>query len=167
MTAMGPLFDFYHDHPGVSPRDALAGVVVETNRRQQQMNQMAAMTNGQIQHGQRPGMNGPNQFQSPAMAHLGAPQMQGSPHLGGPVHTPSPAQNLNSGGIAMVHQMSQQGSNLSGSQGPSTNTSPNVTNKRRRASQIKMEEEGSSQDVNGSKVKPSPKLTGGGKRQKA
>ena len=162
MTAMGPLFEHYHSNPGISPRDALAGVVSENGKRTVQMNnQMAMMANG----GMRPGMNGPNQFQSPAMAHLGAPQMQGSPHLGGPVHTPSPAQN-HVGGVSMVHQMSQGGSNLSGSQGPSTNTSPNVSNKRRRASQIKMEDENSSQDVNGSnKVKPSPKI--GGKRQKA
>ena len=114
--------------------------------------------------GQRtPGMNGPNQFASPAMNHLGLPQ-QGSPHIGGPAHTPSPA-HMNQGGIAMVHQMSQGNSNLSGSQGPSTNTSPNVTTKRRRASQVKLEDDNASQEVNGAnKVRPSPRI--GGKRQK-
>ncbi len=61
----------------------------------------------------------------------------------------------------MVHQMSAQGSNLSGSQGPSTNTSPNVSQKRRRASAIKEEE--AAQAAGGDKTKPSPRV---GKRQK-
>jgi hypothetical protein len=61
--------------------------------------------------------------------------------------------------------MSQGNSNLSGSQGPSTNTSPNVTNKRRRASQVKLEEENVSQEMNGSKkAQSTPRI--GGKRQK-
>jgi hypothetical protein len=67
------------------------------------------------------------------------------------------------GATPMQLQASQQGSTGSG---VSTNTSPNTTNKRRRAS-VKEE----SGDVNGSatggagKVKPSPRI--GGKRQKA
>lgn len=66
----------------------------------------------------------------------------------------------------MMHQMSAQGSNLSGSQGPSTNTSPNVSNKRRRASVVKLEDENAQGEPNGAnKVKASPKV--GGKRQKA
>ena len=84
--------------------------------------------------------------------------------MGGPNHTPSPAQNPAMGGVAMIHQMSAQGSNLSGSQGPSTNTSPNVSNKRRRASAVKLEEEGGGEQTGANKVKPSPKI--GGKRQK-
>lgn len=166
MTNMGPLFEYYHNNNGISPREALAGVVAENSKRQAQMsNQMALAMNGQIHPGQRPpGMNGPNQFQSPGLAHLGPPQVQGSPHLGGPVHTPSPAQN-HVGGVAMMHQMSQQGSNLSGSQGPSTNTSPNVSHKRRRASQIKTEDDSGSQEANGAnKMKPSPQISK--KRQK-
>ena len=77
----------------------------------------------------------------------------------------------------MVAQQSQQGTNTSvgtGSQGTSANTSPNVTNKRRRASGVKQEGQddgggGGVMDVNGTgpKVKPSPRIGGGPKRQKA
>ena len=166
MTSMTPLIEYSHSHTGVAPREAMMRINQENaqniaNVNQARLhNQMARQANGQINF--PPSMNGPNQFASPAMAHLGLPQ-QGSPHLGGPVHTPSPAQN-NVGGVAMMHQMSAQGSNLSGSQGPSTNTSPNVSNKRRRASQIKLEEENASQGSdNQGKVKPSPRIP---KRQK-
>lgn len=122
----------------------------------------------QMPAGQRtPGMNGPNAFNSPAMAHLGLPQ-QGSPHVGG-THTPSPHQAHMAGPVAMTHQQSQQGSNLSGSHGASANTSPNVAGKKRRASAVKVEgEEAGNAEVNGvggaHKVKPSPRI--GGKRQK-
>ena len=173
MTAMGPLFEYYQSHPGVSPREALNHMAADNGRRLMQMqmqNPAAMMMNGQMhpQGIRTPNMSGPNQFNSPGMAHLGLPNAQGgSPHIGGPVHTPSPAQH-HVGGTAMMHQMSQQGSNLSGSQGPSTNTSPNVSNKRRRASQIKLEEEnsqgGGGGDANTNRVKPSPKMAG--KRQK-
>lgn len=158
---MGPLMEFSQKNPELRPQDAMHRMVTETAQNMR-MNQMAANANGmQVNPGQRtPGLNGPNQFASPAMNHLGLPQ-QGSPHI----NTPSPAHLNNQGGIAMVHQMSQGNSNLSGSQGPSTNTSPNVTQKRRRASQVKLEEENASQEVNGTnKVKPSPRM--GGKRQK-
>ena len=54
--------------------------------------------------------------------------------------------------------------NAGGSSGASANTSPNVTNKRRRASQVKMEHESeTSSDANGPKVKQSPRV---GKRPK-
>lgn len=172
---MGPIMEYFHNHPGVSPKESLFRVTQDSaqsmaninNARLQ--NQMAARANGQVAFPDQmnPGMNGPvpNQFNSPAMGHLGIPQAQGSPLMGGPTHTPSPAQNPAAGGVAMIHQMSAQGSNLSGSQGPSTNTSPNVSNKRRRASAVKLEEEGGAGESNGAnKVKPSPKI--GGKRQK-
>jgi hypothetical protein len=142
-------------------------MVKENAMRASQMNsQIASMAQGNLNApmqmaGQRtPGLNGPNQFASPALAHLGLPTGQGSPHLG------SPAQNHLAGPVAMVHQQSQQGSNLSGSQVTSANTSPNVTNKRRRASVVKTEDDGGP-EVNGTgsnKVRPSPKV--GGKRQK-
>jgi hypothetical protein len=167
MNHMAPLIEYHHSHAGVAPREAMMRIMQEhqqhlaaaNNNRMQ--NQVARAANGQVQFPQA--MNGPNQFASPAMAHLGLPQAQGSPHIGGSVHTPSPAQNA-AGGVSMMHQISAQGSNLSGSQGPSTNTSPNVSQKRRRASQIKLEEENASQDSNNAgKVKPSPRMT---KRQK-
>jgi hypothetical protein len=163
MSLMTPLFEYFQTHPGIGPRDALNQLVQENNRRHQ--NLFAHNINGGMPPQRNPGLNGPHHFASPALAHLGLPQGQGSPHIGGPVHTPSPAHN-HVGGVTMMHQMSQQGSNLSGSQGPSTNTSPNVSTKRRRPSAIKLEEDNSSQDVNGAgpKVKPSPQI--GGKRQK-
>lgn len=173
MTAMGPIMEYFHTHPGVSPKDALYGVTTENNQAMANatnarlQNQMAARANGQVgfPNPMNPGMNGPgpNQFNSPAMGHLGIPQAQGSPLMGGANHTPSPAQNPAVGGVAMIHQMSAQGSNLSGSQGPSTNTSPNVSNKRRRASAVKLEEEGAGESNGAKQVKPSPKI---GKRQK-
>lgn len=164
--------EYYHTHPGISPKDSLLRVTQENSQNMAQvntsrLNQMARAANGQIGFANQmnPGMNGPNMMNSPAMGHLNVPQAQGSPMMGGPVHTPSPAQNPAAGGVAMMHQMSAQGSNLSGSQNPSTNTSPQVSNKRRRASVVKMEEENAQGDQNGAgKVKPSPKI--GGKRQK-
>ncbi|OCT44219.1 hypothetical protein CLCR_00584 [Cladophialophora carrionii] len=172
MTAMGPLMEYYHQHPGISPKDSLLRVTQENAQNMAQannarLNQMARAANGQIAfpNQMNPGMNGPNMMNSPAMGHLNVPQAQGSPMMGGPVHTPSPAQNPSVGGVAMMHQMSAQGSNLSGSQGPSTNTSPNVSNKRRRASVVKLEDENAQGESNGAnKVKASPKV--GGKRQK-
>lgn len=172
---MTPLMEYYwHNGGNSSPFETLQRMNQESaqnmaNARMQ--NQVARQANGQVPFPNQGAMNGPNQFASPGMAHLGLPQSQGSPHLGGPVHTPSPAQNAQ-GGVPMMHQMSAQGSNLSGSQGPSTNTSPNVSNKRRRPSTVKAEDGGDSsnagnanQDGNQNKVKPSPRI--GGKRQKA
>ena len=173
MTAMGPLMEYYHYHPGITPKDSLMRVTQENAQNMAQannnrLNQMARAANGQIgfPNQMNPGINGPNMMHSPAMNHLNVPQSQGSPNMmGGPVHTPSPAHNPAMGGIPMMNQMSAQGSNLSGSQGPSTNTSPNVSNKRRRASVVKLEEENPQGDQNGgNKVKASPKA--GAKRQK-
>jgi hypothetical protein len=169
---MQPLMEYYQTHSNLAPRDALNQLNTEHQQNFASLNharlqnQMARNANGQVQfpNNMNPNMNGPNQFASPAMGHLGLPQGQGSPHIGGPVHTPSPAQQ-GQGGVAMMHQMSAPGSNLSGSQGASTNTSPNVSNKRRRPSAIKLEEENASQDGNNKTVKPSPRI--GGKRQKA
>ncbi|KAG9793358.1 Transcriptional activator ptaB [Exophiala dermatitidis] len=178
MTAMGPLMEYFHTHPGIGIKDTLFRVTQENAQAMAQannvrmQNQIARAANAQVSYANamNPGMNGPTMMNSPGMGHLGVPQAQGSPLMGGgggPVHTPSPAQNQNpsAGGVAMMHQMSAQGSNLSGSQGPSTNTSPNVSNKRRRASAVKLEEENPGGDSGGAnKVKPSPKI--GGKRQK-
>jgi hypothetical protein len=164
---MQPLMEHFHAHPGSTPLESLNRINHENSQQMAnvRMNQMARQANGQAPFPGQVGMNGPNQFASPGMAHLGLPQNQGSPHIGGPVHTPSPAQNAQ-GGVAMMHQMSQPGSNLSGSQGASTNTSPNVSNKRRRPSTVKVEDDNASanQDGNQNKVKPSPRI--GGKRQK-
>ncbi|CBF69825.1 LIM domain-binding protein [Aspergillus nidulans FGSC A4] len=110
-----------------------------------------------------PSMGGPNQFASPGMAHLNLPVgAQGSPHLPGSAH-PSPGQSNLSGppAIGPQGQMPQQVGSAS--------ASPNVSNKRRRASTVKMEGEEAGGEVNGAasggaKVKASPRV--GGKRQK-
>ncbi|KAI9754615.1 MAG: hypothetical protein M1815_005497 [Lichina confinis] len=71
---------------------------------------------------------------SPSQAHLALP---GSPHT---MSHPSPGQNgvnaMQAPGLVAQH--SQQGTNSS-SQGTSANTSPNASNKRRRASGVKVE----------------------------
>lgn len=158
MTTMGPLMEYYCRDQSSTPRDALNRFNAENAQMQanriQNMNSFA--TNGQVPGQNQRMMQAPNQFQSPAFAHLNLPQNQQSPHMN---HTPSPGHGQ--GGVQMVHQMSAQGSNMSGSQGASTNTSPNVSNKRRRASQIKEEE--AAQAPGGDKTKPSPRV---GKRQK-
>ena len=165
---MEPLFCYSQTHDDLTPEQALNNLVQETARSTAAVAASLAATTpgGPMMGGQRtPGLNGPNQFGSPAIANLGLP-VQGSPRIGGPTHSPSPAHMHMPGPVAMVHQHSQQGSNLSGSQGASANTSPNVTHKRRRPSGIKTEEEGGG-EVNGStgkQVKPSPRI--GGKRQK-
>lgn len=163
---MQTLFQYSLQHPHLSPPDALHQLVTTFPQQNQ------ALGINPMPPGQRtPGINGANQFASPAVGHLGIPGVQGSPHIGGPTHTPSPAQNPVAGPVAMAAQQSQQGTNTSGSQGTSANTSPNVTNKRRRASTVKTEgDDNSSMDVNGAtqgnanKVKASPRV--GGKRQK-
>jgi hypothetical protein len=109
------------------------------------------------------GAGGPNpsagqgQFMSPHIANLGLPNgLTGSPHLM-QTHTPSPASH------PLVAQHSQQGTNSSAA---SANTSPNV-NKRRRPSTVKVEGDEAGGELNGAqKVKPSPRLGGGNKRQK-
>lgn len=158
--------EYSNNHPGVGPREALRRINNENQHMQMQMARMqnanAMAANGQVAFANQRamGMQLPNQLQSPALQHLGLPPSQGSPHMGGPNHTPSPAHNP-VGGMPMVHQMSAQGSNLSGSQGPSTNTSPNVPTKKRRQS-VKMED-GAPGDPGSNIVKPSPQM---GKRRK-
>ncbi|PGH12829.1 hypothetical protein AJ79_04053 [Helicocarpus griseus UAMH5409] len=171
MSYMQMLFQHSIQNPHLSPPEALRSLV-------NTFSQPPGVPFGQVPPGvqqgpgqRTPSLNGPPQFSSPGVPHLGLPAAQGSPHLGGPTHTPSPAQNNMAGPVAMVAQQSQQGTNTSGSQGTSANTSPNVSNKRRRTSTVKIEGEdgGGPAEVNGngpntSKVKASPRV--GGKRQK-
>ncbi|KAI1078606.1 LIM-domain binding protein-domain-containing protein [Whalleya microplaca] len=129
MGQMSPLFQFHHEHPDLSPYSALDQYV---NSHITNVSQQPVM-NGQ------PQANGPtnprtpsfSQFPmgaSPAAQHL---QLPNSPHMG------SPAQgHMQAPGMQM--QPSQQGTSSSG---PSANTSP-ASNKRRRPSTVKTEEEG-------------------------
>ncbi|GKT57509.1 topoisomerase II-associated protein PAT1 [Colletotrichum tofieldiae] len=122
---MNPLFAFYHTHPNLGPYAALEQYVGQINAAPQNLN-------GQpMPQGPRTPSFG--QFPmgaSPAQPHM---QLPGSPHVQG-----SPAQgHMQAPGMQM--QQSQQGTSSSG---PSANTSP-ASNKRRRPSGVKMEEDGS------------------------
>ncbi|KAI6783669.1 Adhesion defective protein-like protein [Emericellopsis cladophorae] len=124
MGQMNPLFSYYHANPGMGPYAALEQYVA-TNIVSQ------GGPNGQ------PGLQNPrtpsfNQFQmgaSPAVANANLP---GSPHMG----SPAPGQMQ---APPMQMQQSQQGTSSSG---PSANTSP-ASNKRRRPSGVKVEDDGS------------------------
>ena len=146
---MDPLFGFFHSHPGLAPYSALHQYVSQISNQPQNINgqmipQVAPRTPS---FGQYP-MNA-----SPAAAHLTLP---GSPHVVG-----SPAQShMQAPGMQL--QKSQQGTN---STGPSANTSP-ASNKRRRPSTVKVEEDGSGAPtpggphINGTKSKPpTPRIT--------
>ena len=186
-SQMEGLFQFSQLNPQFSASDALRQLVISYQHsppNQVNVNpglqQQGLNPHIQLPHGQRtPSFNGPNQFSSPAPgAHLSLPMnntaspatINMSPamqnhvlqnHLG--QQPPTSA--------AMAAQQSQQGTNTSGgtgSQGTSANASPNVTNKRRRQSGVKIESEDTSggPEINGTapKVKQSPRV--GGKRQK-
>jgi hypothetical protein len=140
---MSPLFGYSHQNPTLTPYAALDQYVAS----------VAANGANPAAPGAGPRTPGMGNFPmgtSPAQAHLNLPD--GSPHMSG-----SPAQ-----APGMQLQQSQHGTSSSG---PSANTSPNASNKRRRPSAVKEESEA---QVNGTQsktaVKPSPRI--GGKRQK-
>lgn len=141
---MNPLFNYSHSNATLTPYAALDSYVASVAQNGINPNQ------GQIPSGPRtPGMSNFPIGVSPAAAHLQLPD--GSPHISSPAQAPG-----------MQLQQSQHGTSSSG---PSANTSPNASNKRRRPSTVKNEEEN---QVNGTQpnkagVKPSPRI---GKRQK-
>lgn len=167
ISHMQMLFNFSQQNPNLSPPEALRNLV-NTLHTHGPTAQFATPMNPGMQGMQGmqpvpnprgPNMNGPSQFASPAMAHLGLPGSQGSPHMTGSAHA-SPAQSQIAGAPGMPVQPSPVG----------VNNSPNVGgNKRRRASTVKMESEDGSGEVNGTggqgsaKVKASPRVP---KRQK-
>ena len=139
---MNPLLSYSHQNPTLSPYDALNSYVAQVTAN-------GANAGQQNPSGPRtPGMTNLPNGASPAAAHLQLPE--GSPHMGG-----SPAQ-----APGMQLQQSQHGTTSSG---PSANTSPNASNKRRRPSTVKAEEEGQVNGTGKNNVKPSPRIT---KRQK-
>ncbi|KAI1770573.1 hypothetical protein F4818DRAFT_260424 [Hypoxylon cercidicola] len=123
---MNPLFHFYHTHSGLSPYGALEQYVNQNITNPQQ-----AVVNGQQANGppnpRTPSFGQYHMGASPAATHL---QLPNSPHLGSPAqgHMQAPGMQL---------QQSQQGTS---SGVPSANTSP-ASNKRRRASTVKAEED--------------------------
>ena len=184
---MDHLFQYSHQNPHLPASDALrqlAGTYQNSQPNQVTFNpaiqQHALNPSLQPSSGQRtPSFMGPNHFSSPATAHLNLPvnttsaspaTLNMSPAMQNHVIQNHLQQQLPTS-VGMVAQQSQQGTNTSagtGSQGTSANTSPMVTNKRRR-SQVKVEgDDGGGTDINGTglKVKPSPRIGGGGKRQK-
>lgn len=142
MGQMNPLFNYSHQNSGLAPYSALESYVNNITANSAQMG-------GMMPGPRTPSMGQFGLGQSPAAGQMNLSDgMMGSPAQG---HIQSPA---------MALQQSQQGTSSSG---PSANTSPNQSNKRRRPSGVKTE------DVDGgggSKLtKPSPRI--GGKRQKA
>lgn len=139
---MNPLFGYSHQHLALAPYAALDQYVTTVAAN-------SGMNPGGQQNPSGPRTPGLANFAmgaSPAAAHLALPD--GSPHIGG-----SPAQ-----APGMQLQQSQQGSS-----GPSANTSPNASNKRRRPSAVKEEAESQPNGTAKPGVKPSPRIT---KRQK-
>lgn len=189
---MQSLFLYSQQNPQLSPSDALIQLVASFQSGSQQqanLNMQQHPLNQALQPapGQRtPGLNGPmaSHFASPAAAHLNLPNntASGSPatlhnmspamqnHSLIPNHNPVPGPPQAPTSVGMMAQPSHQGTTTSAgtaSQGTSANTSPNVTNKRRRGTSVKVEgDEGGGPEVNGivPKVKASPRV--GGKRQK-
>lgn len=170
ISQMQMLFQFSQQNPHLSAPEALRNLVNTLQMQTPNPGYMQAPMNPAMQPGQTPrgpNLNGPNQFASPGMAHLGLPGAQGSPHLSGSAH-PSPAQSHLSGPPGMVPQGQGQPNVGQGS----ASASPNVSHKRRRASTVKMENDdaGGAPEVNGTAVpgpktvKASPRV--GGKRQK-
>ncbi|KAL2872779.1 LIM domain-binding protein [Aspergillus lucknowensis] len=170
ISQMQLLFQYSHQHPNLTPSESLRSLVGNIHSQNQNPMLMQGAMNPALQQGpnaRAPSIGGPNQFASPAMAHLALPGgVQGSPHLTGSAH-PSPAQS----NLPGPPGMGPQGQIPQGvAQVGSASASPNVSNKRRRASTVKMEGEDGGPEVNGTaapgpaKVKASPRV--GGKRQK-
>ncbi|RAK85870.1 hypothetical protein BO79DRAFT_41398 [Aspergillus costaricaensis CBS 115574] len=168
ISHMQVLFQFSQQNPHLTPSEALRTLVNTMQAPPPNAAYTQGPMNPALQQGQprAPSMSMPNQFASPAMTHLGLPGAQGSPHLTGSAH-PSPAQSHLAGPPGMVPQGQVQG-NMA--QGTSASASPNVGNKRRRASTVKMENDDNGGEVNGTagqaapKVKASPRV--GAKKQK-
>ncbi|KAL8882900.1 MAG: hypothetical protein Q9198_000173 [Flavoplaca austrocitrina] len=196
MSLMQPLFRFSQSQPGLSPTEALHQYTATIQEQSHFVGQQMPQGFNPAIHQQQqniaanlqlpPGQRTPNHFVSPANSvHLNLPgQMNGVPSPA-TLHGMSPAiQNLAlqqqhqsmqqqqqaPTSVGMVHSASQPGTNNSvgtGSQGPSANASPNMTNKRRRASAVKGEDDGAGTvdlNVGPAKGKSTPRI--GGKRQK-
>ena len=158
---MQMLFQFSQQHPQLSAPEALRNLV-HTLQTQNNIAFVPKAVNPamQSQMPRGPNMGGPP-FGSPAVSHMGLSGLQGSPQQSSPHQA-----NLVPPGMV------QQGQMQPNVQGSNPTTSPLNSNKRRRASTVKIEgDEGNAgADANGAggkggKVKASPKA-GGGKKQK-
>ena len=158
MGQLNPLFEYSHNHPNLKPTTALEQYILEAP---------AAVG---TQQGLRTSSNA-FAISSPANNQIGLPE--GGNSNGPGTHGNLGVQNSPAAGSMQATGMSLQQSQQGSSSGVSTNTSPNLNNKRRRTS-LK-EEEGvqangtgtSNQGPGtnaGNRIKPSPRI--GGKRQK-
>lgn len=170
MNVMTSLMAHYQENPTLNPAQAMNSWVNQTSSSGlgQQQNAGNPMQGGnmqmmqpnmqQSQNNMPPGARTPSgpggpggqaSFMSPAMQNQLLPNaaMNGSPHLMQQGHTPSPSS------VPMGVSLSQQGSSATAS----VNTSPNVSNKRRRSTAKMDTDDGAA--VNGnSKTKPSPRI---------
>jgi len=200
---MRDLMTYSKENPHFMPKQALHSYVqqLQLNQQQQQQAQQQfaahqhAMQAQASNQGQMPGqqqqligmgtphmMNAmpPGMQGSPAISNMRL-DVPGSPHLsqnGAPGSTPSPAHvHLQAPGMVAQHSQPHHPTSNPSTQGnanaTSANTSPNTTNKRRRASTtvVKNEagEDGGDAGSNPSatpKVKASPRVGTGNKRQK-
>lgn len=165
---MQMLFHHSQQNPQMSATESLRNLVntlqTQTLQTQQTPNLgfMPTPMNPALQPGQPPRgppMNGPAQFASPGMHPLGLPQ--GSPHIAGSAHASPAPSHLAAPGMVPQGQIQPNVHSAS--------ASPNVSNKRRRQSTIKVEDDSGAPEVNGTgpqggaKVKASPRVT---KKQK-
>lgn len=126
LSHMNPLFSHAHMHPNLGPYAALNSYIQTVSGQ----GDNAGVMNGQPMPqgaGGQPRTPSYGQFPMGASPHAANLQLPGSPHIG----SPAMAQQ-------MVPQQSQQGTSSSG---PSANTSPAGT-KRRRPSGVKTEDDG-------------------------
>lgn len=160
LNYMQDLIFYSRDNPQYSVSEAVAALVTTYNQPQVGQNTIRpAFPEGGVR-----GFGGAAGI-SPHIANQllpGSAQTNGSPHMnamslnGMNTHTPSPHQSNMA--PPMVNSLSHQGSSTSG---PSANTSPNVTAKRRRST-VKAENE----DGPTPKVKASPRMNANAKRTK-
>ena len=164
MNNMTNLIQYYQENPQFNPPQAMLqwnnlmsnnAALAQQNQGNIHLGNMGMQPpQAHMQPGARtpsgPGQPGGPQFMSPspAMSNNMLPNgaLTGSPHLMNQSHTPSPASH------PMVAQHSQQGSSAS------VNTSPNVSNKRRRSTAKIEGDDGGGAEVNGNqKIKQSPR----------
>jgi hypothetical protein len=159
LNYMQDLIYYSKEHPELSVPEALESLVSSYNQPQTSQNPIRpAFPDGGVRAYGAAGI-------SPHIANQllpGSAQTNGSPHMnamnlnGMNAHTPSPHQSNMA--PPMVTSLSHQGSSTSG---PSANTSPNVTSKRRRST-VKAEGD----DGPAPKVKASPRMNNNAKRMK-
>lgn len=157
MGQLNPLFQYSRKHPRLKPHTALERYIVEAPADPENQRLLQSASNSFA-------------LSSPANNQIGLPEGANLNGIGS--HGNLVVQNSPAGGSMQATGMSLQQSQQGSSSGVSTNTSPNVNNKRRRPS-LKEEEgvqvngtgtpnQGAGANA-GNKIKPSPRI---GKRQK-